>query len=60
LLDPLLQLRSLSFLQAGHLDVPGPVGRSEGRRGLEVGAAEEKNIHGNVVCGYFNDPSEFW
>ena len=33
LLDPLLQLRSLRLLQAGHLDVAGPVGRSERGRG---------------------------
>jgi hypothetical protein len=31
-----------------------------GGRGLEVGAAEEDDIHGNVVGGYFNDPPEFW
>ena len=59
LLDPLLELRSLRLLQAGDLDVPGPVGRTERGRGLEVGAAEEDDIHGNVVGGYFDDPPEF-
>jgi hypothetical protein len=44
--------------QAGHLDVPGPVGRSERRRKLEVGA-KEHDIHRNIVGDYFNDPPGF-
>jgi hypothetical protein len=34
--------------------------RSKRGRGLEVGAAEEDDIHGSVVGSYFNDPPEFW
>jgi hypothetical protein len=52
LFDPLLQLRSLRRLQASYLDIRSPVGRSERRRELEVGTAEEKDIHRNAVGGY--------
>jgi hypothetical protein len=60
LVYPLTQLRSLPLLQGGDLDVEGPVGGSEWRRGVEVRAAEEDDIHGNVVGGYLDDPLESW
>lgn len=51
-----MQLRSLHLLHGGHLDVPGPVGRPEWRRRLEVRAAKEENIHRDVVGGHLDDP----
>src|ERR1700694_3498975 len=60
LLDPLVQLWSLCLLQSGHLDVPGPVGGSEWRWGVEVCTAEEDDIHRNVVGGQLYDPAKFW
>jgi hypothetical protein len=60
LLYPLVQLWSLSLLLGGDLDVAGPVGGSEWRRGVEVRAAEEDDIYGNVVGGYLDDPPESW
>jgi hypothetical protein len=59
LLDPFPQFRTLRLLQTGQFDVSSPVGRSERGRGLEVGPAEEEDIDGNVVGGYFDDPPEF-
>src|SRR5581483_5814596 len=58
-LDPCVQLRSLSLLQRGHLDVPGPAGGSERRWGVEVCTAEEDDVHRNVVGGQLDDPAEF-
>jgi hypothetical protein len=51
LLYPLVQLWSFPLLQAGDLDVAGPASGSERRRGVEVRAAEEDDIHGNIVGG---------
>src|SRR5580704_189008 len=60
LLYPVVQLWPVPLLQGGHLDVAGPAGSSEGRWGFEVRAAEEDDIHRDVVGGYLDDPPESW
>src|SRR4029453_8179867 len=60
LLDPLVHLRSLRLLQGLHLDVAAPVGGSKRRRRVEVCAAEEDDIRGDVVGDHLDDPPEFW
>src|SRR5262249_12626821 len=59
-LDPRVQLWSLCLLQSRHFDVPGPVGGSEWRWGGEVCAAEEDDVHRDVVGGQVDDPAKFW
>jgi len=53
-----VQLCLLCLLECGHLDVAAPVGVSERRWGVEVGAAEKDDVHGNVVGGELDDPAE--
>src|SRR6266511_2982048 len=60
LLDPLVHLRSLRLLQGLHLDVAGSFGGSKRRRRVESRAAEEDDVHGDVVGDHLDDPPEFW
>src|SRR6185436_4546876 len=60
LLDPSVHLWSLRLLQGLHLDVAGPFGRSKRRRRIEFRAAEEHDVHGDVVGHHLDDPPELW
>lgn len=59
-LDPLMQLRSLRFLDGSHLEVPGPVGGPKWRRAVEVRTAQENDIDGDVIGGQLDDPPQLW
>ncbi len=59
LLNPLVHLRSLRRVQGLHPGVAGPFGGSKRRR-IEFRAAEEDDIHRDVVGDHLDDPLELW
>src|SRR6185503_21197160 len=60
LFDPGAHHGRLRLLESRHLHVAAPIGGSKRWRRVEVRAAEEDDVHGDVVGDQLDHPSELW